>query len=145
MHPLQTPAAFTEMLSGSTTRYKVAAALIALSILVAIVWLIKKRRLREEYSWLWLVTGFGLLLLALWDGLLAQLAGALGITPPSTALFFFGLIFMTLLSLEFSVRISRQSEQIKNLCQRLAILDVKPPTGQVTSDTQPPAGGKHQP
>ena len=134
MPPPLTLATITDMLSGTTTRYKVAAALIALSILVGIVWLIKKRKLREEYSWLWLLTGFGLLLLALWDGLLTSLATGLGITPPSTALFFFALIFMTLLSLEFSVRLSRQSEQIKNLCQRLAILDAKPPSGELSSE-----------
>ena len=107
------------------------------AVLMAIVWLIKKRKLREEYSWLWLITGFGLLLLARWDGLLDHLAEALGITPPSTALFFFALIFMILLSLEFSVRLSRQSEQIKNLCQRLAILDAKPPAGEPTSHSKP--------
>ena len=105
--------------------FRAVAAVLAVLLLLTIIYLISKRRLREEYASLWLVTGFGVLILAVFDELLGMIADLLNISPPSTALFFFGLLFIILVCLEFSVRLSRQSEQIKNLSQKLAILEAE--------------------
>ncbi len=107
---------------------------LAAVIFLSVIWLIKKRRLRGEFGWLWLITGVGYFVLAVWNELLEIVASALGISPPSTALFFFGLIFLTAVAVELSVRISKQSEQIKNLAQQLAILEAERTAAEVKGD-----------
>jgi len=102
---------------------QITTASVALFILVLILELVRKRRLREEYSWLWILTGSGLLLAALWFDGLVFLTGLIGTGSTSSTVFFIGLIFVILLCLQFSVRLSRMTEQVKTLAQRLALAD----------------------
>jgi hypothetical protein len=96
--------------------------MIGLGILVTILELIRKRKLREEYSVLWFVTGIGMLVLALWFPLLEKLTALLGVVWPATTLFLFGLIFLVLISLHFSIKVSLLSDQVKDLAQEAALL-----------------------
>jgi len=108
-------------------RQKVVAVAIALVILVLIVELVRRRKLREEYSVLWICTGVGIFVLGMWYGLLQKITAFIGAALPTSTLFFFALIFLVLLSLQFSVRISALQDQIKELSQKIALLDVKEP------------------
>lgn len=96
---------------------------ISLIILVGIVELVRRKKLKEEYSLLWLITGFGLLLLTLSDKLLYGITNFFGAVLPSNMLFFFGLIFVLLLCLHYSLKISLMTTQIKTLAQKLALLE----------------------
>ena len=96
--------------------------IIAFGILLLIIELVRRRKLREEYSWLWLLTGFVIVLLVLWDGLLEFIAYLTGIIAPQSIVFFFGLMFLMLINVHYSVKISELSNQVKNLAQELAIL-----------------------
>lgn len=96
--------------------------MIGLGILVTILELIRKRKLREEYSVLWFATGIGILVLALWFPLLERLTALLGVVWPATTLFLFGLIFLVLISLHFSIKVSRLTDQVKDLAQESALL-----------------------
>jgi len=97
--------------------------LISLIILVGIIELVRRRKLREEYSFLWLVIGFGFLLLAVAPGIVVWISMLLGTELPVNTLFFFGLIFVLLLCLYFSLRISSLANQVKNLAQKIALLE----------------------
>jgi len=108
-------------------RQQIVAIAISLGILAVIVELVRKRRLREEYSVLWLLTGLTILVLSLRFSLLQALTKLLGIALPVSTLFFFGLVFLILVSLQFSVKISRLSNQVQELAQRNALLEVKFP------------------
>lgn len=61
---------------------------VALSLvyLTIITTLLLKRQLREKYAFLWLLLGFGTLVIALFPGLLGLLAHALGVEVPSNLL-----------------------------------------------------------
>jgi hypothetical protein len=88
-----------------------------------LVELVRRRKLREEYSVLWVVTAIGLLVIAFnvkWLLWATALVGA--VQPPST-LFFGGLLFVMLLCLMFSVRISRLTYRLRTVSQRLALLE----------------------
>lgn len=52
---------------------KIVALTISLSILLVILELVRKRRLREEYSVLWILTGVVIVILSLWYGLLQKI------------------------------------------------------------------------
>ena len=105
-------------------RQKLIAILISLIIMGVIVELVRRRKLREEYSWLWLLTGLVMLVLSVWYDLLVMVTRTIGAVLPTSTLFFFGLIFLLLINLHYSMKISQLSTQVKNLAQRMALLRV---------------------
>ena len=104
-------------------RQKLVAIILAVSILVVILELVRRRKLREEYSVLWLVTGGFLLLLALNYSLLTGITSFIGAVLPTSTLFFGGLIFLILVCLQFSVRLSATTRKLKWLNQKIALLE----------------------
>jgi hypothetical protein len=98
-------------------------AIVASAILLGyIVESVRRRRLREEYSILWLATATVLLLLSLIRPALDAIARALGIISPVNALFVVGFAFTTVILLHFSTVISRLSRENRELAQRYALL-----------------------
>jgi hypothetical protein len=106
-------------------RLKVIIVLIGLAIFLGIIELVRRRKLREEYSFIWLMTGFVFVLIAIKNDILSYLSELIGIIMPINMLFFLALIFIMLLCLYFSLRISSLTTQVKNLAQQLALLQVK--------------------
>jgi hypothetical protein len=106
-------------------RLKVLVVLIGLAIFLGIIELVRRRELREEYSFIWLMTGFVFVLLAVESDVLTFFSDLAGIALPVNTLFFFALLFMMLLCLYFSLRISALTTQVKNLAQKLALLQAK--------------------
>ena len=105
------------------SRTQVVAILSAVALLVVVLEMVRRRRLREEYSWVWLLTAIGYLLVAVWPGLAEWVAGFIGSENPVFVFAFLGLLILFLLSIQFSVQISRLAEQNKDLAQQIAILD----------------------
>jgi NO-binding membrane sensor protein with MHYT domain len=97
---------------------------IAASILIMflVVELVRRRKLREEYSWLWLLTGALIVLLVVWYDLLLWITHLIGAIAPTTTLFIFGLLFLMVISLHYSIQISKLSFQIKEMAQELTLL-----------------------
>ena len=85
--------------------------------------LIRKKKLKEQYSLLWFLTVAVILLLAVWEPLLGRISSALGIAVPSNALFLLALLFLFGMALHFSLLVSRLTDQTKMLAQKLALLD----------------------
>jgi len=94
----------------------------AVVILMLIIELVRRRKLKEEYSLLWVFTAGIIVVLSIWYSLLVKLTHLIGGTVPSSTLFFFGLIFVTSLLLHFSVRISLLERRITSLVQEIGLL-----------------------
>ncbi len=103
-------------------RIDLVAIVVSALLLGYIIESVRRRRLREEYSILWLATAAVLLLLSLVRPALSILASALGILTPVNALFVIGFAFMTIILLHFSMVISRLSRENRELAQRYALL-----------------------
>ncbi len=114
-----------------TPRQKIFALTVGIMLFVFILELVRRRRLKEEYSWLWLATGAGIVLLALWYDLLLLITNFIGAVLPTTTLFLFGMLFLVLINLHYAVKISALSDQVRRLAQELAIerAQKKPPDG----------------
>ena len=104
------------------TRVEIIAILGSLLFIGIIVELIRRRKLAEGYSLLWLLTGFVLLLLSVWRELLHMFSAAVGVFYPPAALFLIGFLFFFLILLQFSVVISQMSSRNKTLAQQIALL-----------------------
>lgn len=100
----------------------VLALVVGLSLFLLIVELVRRRKLRENYAWLWLLTSTAVFVLAVWYDLLLFLSRLLDATVPALTLFFFSTLFLALIALYYSVKISALSDQVKVLAQELALL-----------------------
>jgi hypothetical protein len=87
--------------------------------------LIRRRRLREEYAWLWLLTGVVMILLVAWPPLLSLITRTIGAVAPLTTLLIFSTIFLLATAVHYSVIISNLTTQVKNLSQELALLTAR--------------------
>ncbi len=92
------------------------------SILLVVVELIRRGKLKERYSLLWLLAGGVLLVFSLSRELLEYSSRLIGIFYPPSFLFLLAFFFLLLITLHFSVVISGLSEKNKKLAQELALL-----------------------
>ncbi|HEX6812969.1 MAG TPA: DUF2304 domain-containing protein [Planctomycetota bacterium] len=116
-------AAWLRDLEPLPERQRLVALLIAGGMVVLIFELVRRRKLREEYSWVWVITAAGLALLALYQDLLLTLSQWVGSSNAVSTLFFGALLFLLALVLQFSVRLSRLTHRHRTLGQRLALLE----------------------
>ena len=103
-------------------RQQIFAILISIIIFIVIIELVRKRKLREEFSLIWLLTGFLLFILAIWYDLLLAITSLIGASLATSTLFFFGLVFLILINLYYSIKLSAIANQMKNLVQEVGIL-----------------------
>ena len=94
----------------------------AVMALLVILELVRRRRLSEEYSLLWLGTAVLMLILGLWRDLLHNLAALVGIYDPSNLLFLLAGFFMLFIQLYFSTVITRLTHESKESAQQIALL-----------------------
>jgi len=105
-----------------TVKQQIFSILVSLAVFFFTIDLVRKKRLREEYSLLWLGTSVLMLILIIrYDWLLA-LTKLIGAVLPTTTLFLGSILFLALLSVQFSIKISRLSNQVKDLVQENALL-----------------------
>ena len=99
-------------------------ACVSLALIWSVIVLIKKRRLKVEYSLLWLTMGAVIILFSLWPTLVNKFAETLGIYY-LTLIFLVSLSFILLMLIHFSTTVSRLSENETTLAQKQAILEWK--------------------
>lgn len=104
------------------TSTRILSLLLCAALLVAVLTLVYQGRLREEYTPIWVIVASGMMLVIGSFDLLRVLTRSIGAWTPSSALFFFGLVFLLVLSLNYAVRLSGMSLQVKLLAQEVALL-----------------------
>ena len=104
-----------------TPQARILAAAIAIGFMAMILEMIRRHRLQERYSVIWFIAGLGMLAGAAFPGLLEVVADVMGVRDTNVALFSLVLLLLLGLALNFSVIVSRQSEQITRLAQEEAL------------------------
>jgi hypothetical protein len=95
---------------------------VTLALLLLVFELVRRKRLSERYAILWLLAAATLFVLATWKGLLTSLSYDVGISYPPSALFTVAIGLIAMILLNFSLVVSRLSDQNKILAQRLGLL-----------------------
>jgi hypothetical protein len=103
-------------------RQKVFFLSVAVALLLVIFELVRRRRLRVEYSWLWLLSGVTPIVLILRYDVLVAVTALVGAVIPTSTLFFLCVLYLALLSLDYAVRLTELTRQVKELTQELALL-----------------------
>jgi CDP-diglyceride synthetase len=108
-----------------TFHQRIFALFLGIVIFVTILEMVRRKKLEEEYSFLWLIIGLGIVVLVLWQGLLEWLTHLIGAMTPTTTIFIFGLVILVLINLHFSVKITKLSRQVKELAQQVSLLKIR--------------------
>ncbi|MGC8927543.1 MAG: DUF2304 domain-containing protein [Myxococcota bacterium] len=103
-------------------KQKIFAIAIAFILLAIVFELVRERRLKIEYSWLWILTGLSIPFLVWRYDLLLFLTNLSGAVSSTSTLFAFAFFFVILLNLHFSIVISDMQNKLKHLIQENAIL-----------------------
>jgi hypothetical protein len=106
-------------------RNRMVALIVSVGMLLLIIELVRRRKLREEYSWLWLLTVSTILLLTVWFDLLKWITSLIGAMIPSSTIFMLAFLFLIFISLHFSVVISKLTNRNIELAQRYALLELE--------------------
>ena len=106
-------------------RARVFAVALGLIVLLVVINLVRTRRLTEEFALLWFVTAVVLVLTPLFIDYVDMAARAIGIAYPPAMIFLLAIISLLLILFQFSMRMSRFSDQIKVLTQEVALLNAR--------------------
>jgi hypothetical protein len=113
------------MVEGLTLHQTVFALITSLVIFVLVLELVRRRRLREEYSWLWLLTAGSMIVLVVWFRLLVIITHLVGAVTPINTLLLFAVLFLFAIAVHYSIIVSRLTTQVKNLAQELALVSAR--------------------
>ena len=104
------------------SRTQIIAALGAVGLALYVLDLVRRRRLSEEYSLLWVIATFTIALLGFCTPLLLWVTDLLGILGAASTVFACGLAFALAMLLFLTVKMSRLGEQNHTLTQELALM-----------------------
>lgn len=93
--------------------------------LIAIINMIRRRRLELKYALSWLIAIVFVLVLDCFPSLLTQISRMLGIWAPVNMIFFLGFCFSLLIIFTLTVTLSRMSERVRKLSQTVALNEEK--------------------
>jgi len=103
-------------------RQQIFALIVCLVVFIFTIDMVRKRRLREEYSVLWLTTSIIMFVLVIKYDWLEALTSFIGAGLATTTLFIGSIIFLMLIAVQFSIMISKLTNQVKDLAQDNALL-----------------------
>ena len=94
-------------------------------LLLYILEMVRRRRLREEYSILWLAGSVVMLVLSLKKEWLEWISRGVGIVYPPSLLFLVGFFFILMILIHFSISISKLHRTNKKLTQEIALMKLR--------------------
>ena len=111
--------------TAMTIHQKIASTIVALAMMAIILYLVRKRHLREEFSLIWLFCGLAMVGVVWFYPALVFVTHLIGAVLPTTTMFIFAFIFLLLLCLHFSISLSRLRTQMKDLTQKLSLMEAR--------------------
>jgi len=105
-----------------TSTQRIFAIVVSLLFFLFVMNAIRRRRVEIQYAILWLAVAAGILVLSIWYDLLEHLTGFIGAVLPTTTLFLFGILFLVIINVQFSMRISHLQTRLRALTQEHALL-----------------------
>lgn len=100
---------------------------IALAVLafVVVFELLRRRRLREKYAFLWVLVSGATVILSLFPSVLSGAAELIGIATPSNLLFLVALLILFAVSLQLSAEVGVLEEQSRRLAEETGSLRLR--------------------
>ncbi len=105
--------------SGAT---RIVALVGSLSLVAVVLLLVRRRKLREEYTPIWIAVAVAIAVIGIDLDLLRGVARLIGAWTLSSTVFFMGEIFLIAICLNYAVRLSQAGTQIRELAQEVTLL-----------------------
>ncbi|MEE9270858.1 MAG: DUF2304 domain-containing protein [Candidatus Krumholzibacteria bacterium] len=118
--------------SVQTFHIQIISVVVSVLLIAGIVELIRRGKLREEYSLIWFAAALVFVYFSIWRHHMEVLAQRMGIAYAPALLILLTIFFGSVWLIHFSVVVSRLTDENKRLAQELAILgtrvrDLTPP------------------
>ncbi|MDM8235023.1 DUF2304 domain-containing protein [[Ruminococcus] torques] len=94
---------------------------VAIVFVVLVIKVINRKKLRLQYSLVWLLISAGIVLFALLPDIVIGLSEVMGVEVPSNFLYMIALIVLLIITFYLTMIVSKQSEEIKRLIQMTSI------------------------
>jgi len=95
---------------------------IGIGLAAVVLWLVRRRTLRAEYTPIWMGVALATLVVGIDLDVMRGLARMLGAWTISSTLFFLGQFFLVAICLNYAVRLSQAGTHIRGLAQEVALL-----------------------
>ena len=103
-------------------RVQIIAIVCSIALIIFIIESVRRGRLREKYSLIWLFAGVVMLVFSIWRDLLDTIAQLIGVAYAPSVLFLTAMFFGILLLIHFSITISSLTDTVKTLTQEIGLL-----------------------
>jgi hypothetical protein len=100
---------------------QVLAIIMAVTLLIAVILLLRSYVLPEKYAVLWLVASVAAIVLSAWPGLLDTVSRFFGISSSINLLFVGAFFVVFLLLMQISLELARTRDELRRVVQRLAL------------------------
>lgn len=101
------------------------ALIFAVIFLFFIINLVRKNKLDEKYSVLWLIFGIIMLIVSIWPNIINRVANRFNVYYPPSLMFLIGFFVIGTYIIHISIVITKQNKMIVKLTQELGILKEK--------------------
>lgn len=123
------------------------ALVLAVATVLLLGWLLRTRRLREKYAFLWFGLAVGICVLGAFPGALFAVASISGVETPVNVLFSGAIVVLLLVSVQLSAEMSQLEEETRTVAESVALLQARVDaleartrsTGGATTGTPAPA------
>lgn len=106
-------------------RLTIVTIIVAVAAFLLVFELLRRRRLRQKYAFLWVLVAGATVLLSVVPGVLARASAALGIEVPSNLLFLVSLLILFGVSLQLSIEVGVLEEQSRRLAEEVGALQLR--------------------
>lgn len=110
---------------------------IVLLFLVVVILLLKEKKMYLKYALLWLITGFIMIIIALFPVVLDKLFTVLGIQVYSNGIFAILFFFFMMILMSLTSIVSILNSKVRSLTQEVAILEkrIRDLEGEIKNET----------
>lgn len=99
------------------------AIVISTIFIIFIINMVRKNKLDEKYSILWLIFGSIILGVSIAPTVIIKISGKFDIYYPPALLFLLGIIVLVIYTVHITVVITKQNKEIVNLTQKVALME----------------------
>ena len=106
-------------------RLTIVTIVVACAAFLLVFELLRRRRLRQKYAFLWVLVAGATVALSVFPILLQAASGALGIAVPSNLLFLISLLILFGVSLQLSIEVGVLEEQSRRLAEEVGAIRLR--------------------
>ncbi len=98
------------------------AILVCVTLVVALVFLLRTRRIREKYAAIWILLSLAVVAIGVFPELAFWLASLVGVQTPVNLVFAMAIVVLLAVGIQLSTEVSELEEETRTLAEEVALL-----------------------